>query len=166
MDRVKKDYKDIKIYEPEELSPYTSNKVKFNPLHEFSSGRYYNELHLHNEKLLDTKYTYYKPQGNITEKHFFNEKENCNRNIYWNESNKKAPNIFIFGDSFAMGLLPGVISSFHNTFNIFTYPQNDVSYADAANIKKYEEDIINNKTDILVVTSTGPLRLGYLYTEH
>ena len=163
MDRIKKDFKNVKAYELKDLSTYTSNMTNYNPIQGFFPGKYYNRLRLHDDSILDTQYTYIIPYGNILQRHESNIDKCYNTNFYLNKSNKDAPNIFIFGDSFALNLLPGIVSSFKNTYDIFTYAEGDVSESDSAKIKRFEKTIINNKTDILVVCFVRLIKFRYLY---
>ena len=165
MDKIKKDFKNVKAYELKDLDTYTSNMTNYNPARGFFHGKYYDDLRLHNENILDLQYTYIKPHGDISEIHEQYSEECYNSNIYLNKNNKDAPNIFIFGDSFALSLLPGLISSFKSTYDIFTYSEGNVSEGDSAKIKRFEDKIIENKTDILVLCFVRVIKFRHLYDD-
>lgn len=165
MNSVKKDIKDIKVNQLEDFDTFKSNHVRVCPVYGFFEGRYYNDLNLNDEKVLDTQYTYLVPKNkkNIYESHKSHGQDGYIRNIYKNNNNPNSPNLFMFGDSYSLSLLPSLVSTFHNTKSIFVWGVDDEELKQRFDISRFEKEILDSKTDVLFILFCDIERLKYLY---
>ena len=165
MDEIKKDFPQIHITPQSEYDFEYSNMVKVDPAKGYFTGRTYERALLDDEKILDTKYRYYKYKNadKITMKHTEFKKENYFINKYQNPID--APNLFFYGDSFTQNLLPFLPNSFADTENIFTWVPSEKLSGENLNIKRFEDEILSNGTKVLIICFCDIERLNYLYRE-
>ncbi len=165
MQQVKKDYPDIYINTNKDFDYFYSNKVRVLPDTGLFEGRTYKVMNLHDKKLLDAKYKYYKHKKSDNIKYH---SKNFKGKYYWfldYKNNIKAPKLLLFGDSFTLNLLPSIVYSFSNTKNIYTYVSGENGMKNM-NIKRFENEILNHKTDVLVICLSEIIRIGFLYEEN
>ncbi len=161
MKEVKKDFPNIYINTENDFDYEYSNLVRVLPKNGFFEGRNYEVLKLHDKKVLDAKYKYYKHKDykSLAYKSVFKDKI---FHLHY-QYNQYAPNLVLFGDSFSLNLLPAIVYSFNNTDNIYTYTLEGVSKYDRFNINRFEDEILQNNTNVLVICLSELKRLRYLY---
>ena len=162
---IKKDFKNVKITNLNDFKISKSNLVRVCPVYGYFEGSHYKAMHINDKKILDTQYTYLEPAGKVIEKHQKRYEKSYIKNFYINEDKKSAPNIFLYGDSSSLNLLPSLASSFHKTYSIFTWVNEDSELADNINIKRFENDIIKSEAYILVICFFEIDRFKYLYKD-
>jgi len=161
MKEVKKDFPNIYINTENDFDYEYSNLVRVLPKNGFFEGRNYEVLKLHDKKVLDAKYKYYKHKDykSLAYKSVFKDKI---FHLHY-QYNQYAPNLVLFCDSFSLNLLPAIVYSFNNTDNIYTYTLEGVSKYDRFNINRFEDEILQNNTNVLVICLSELKRLRYLY---
>lgn len=156
MNQIKKDFLNIYINKPSDFEYYYSNKVRVSP-NDFYEGRTYKSMNLNDESILDTSYKYFKHKNtNEISLNTVDCEDGCWERTY--KYNQNYPNVYLYGDSFTLNLLPIIPFSFNKTKNIYI-----PSHQKNSNLKLFEEDIKGMKPDILVLCFQSIERLGFLY---
>lgn len=165
MKQVKKDFPNVHINTKDDFNYTYSKKVRVLPKNGFFNGITYKALKLNDNHILDTKYKYYvhKNSDRIVT-NFQKDDDNIWHHKYFNNIN--APNMMLFGDSFTLNLLPSIVYSFKNTDNIYTYVLGEKTKYDRLNLKRFEKEILENKTDVLIICLSEISRLGFIYREN
>ena len=165
MDKIKDDFKDIKINKEDDFEYYYSNKVRTAEEKGFYNGRNYEILGLDDEKFFNVKYKYFMHldrKDTRQNSEFFGKQNYTVRHFAYD---KGKYNLTLFGDSFGENLWPIIPYSFKNTLRIYTYvPSRDLLERNI-NIKRFEDDILKNNTDVLVLCFSQIDRLMYLYKD-
>ena len=164
MEQVKKDFPNIYINTAEDFDYTYNKKVRVLPSRGFFLGKTYEALKLSNKRILDTEYKYYKHKNEDKVKFSSINKDNIWHHYYKNPIS--APNLVLFGDSFTLNLLPSIVYSFKNTDNIYTYVADETTKYDRLNIKRFEDEILENNADVLVICLSEISRLGFIYREN
>jgi len=165
MKEIKRNFPNVKITNLKDFRTIKLNLVRVCPVYGFFEGNYYKAMHINDKKILDTEYTYFRPAGKVIEEHKTYSGKSYIKNFYINEDNKSAPNIFLYGDSTSLNLLPSFASSFYKTNSIFIWVNEDKELEENINIKQFEDDIIKSGADILVICFLNTTRLRYLYKD-
>lgn len=156
MNQIKKDFPNIYINKPTDFEYFYSNKVRVSP-NDFYEGRTYKVMNLKDKSILDTSYKYFKHKDmDKIQVQTTNCENGCWERVY--KYNKNYPNIYFYGDSFTLNLLQMLPFSFNTTKNIYI-----PSHQKNSNLKFFEDDIVKNKPDILVLCFEQINRIERLY---
>ncbi len=165
MEKVKKDFPDIKIAKENDFHYIYKRKVKVLPHAGFHNGRTYSIMKLQDKSVFDTKYKYF-----ISNDFDYNKRDEISKGKEHYEicvfnNNTDAPNAVLFGDSFTLNLLPIMPASFKNTTNIYSWVPEEKYIHSAFKISRFEEYILKNNPQVLVITLSDINRLNYLFDK-
>ncbi len=152
MKEIVKDFPDLKIEEESKFDNFYTKEVRSEFGRYFFEGRTYHFLNLHNTKVLDKRYKYYKhKKHNLLSTQIINQRNKedyTGKEYYYPPGKYKA--IFM-GDSYIDNLTEFVPYSFKETKRIYTNIPTDMPDEKRLDFKKYENDIKKYKPDILVI---------------
>ena len=165
MEKVKKDFPNIKIAKENDFHYIYKRKVRVLPRAGFHNGRTYSIMKLQEKSVFDTKYKYF-----ISNDFDYNKRDEILKDsdlyeIYIFNNDTDAPNAVLFGDSFTLNLLPILPASFKNTTNIYSWVPEKKDIYSAFKISRFEEYILKNNPQVLVITLSDRHRLNYLFDK-
>ena len=127
---------------------------------------YFFRIILKDKNIFDTKFKYF-----ISDDFDYNKRYEIIKSgkehyrIYIFNNDTDAPNAVLFGDSFTLNLLPIMPASFKNTTNIYSWVSESNDLDSAFKISRFEEYILKNNPQVLVITLSDILRLNYLFDK-
>ena len=163
--QINKDFPIVNIIPKDDFEIIYSNKVRVSPNVGFFNGRTYEVMNLKNKNILDTTYKYlkHKTSYDIEYNHQIFKKDYYHIHTYRNKKN--APDVVLFGDSFSLNLLPSITPTFKTTTNIYTYVSIPEKIKEAFKIERFEDIILKNNPDIIIICVSDIERLQYLFEE-
>ena len=165
MQYIKKDFPSIYVNDESDFSYFYSPKVRVEPERPFHNGFTANVLHLKDEKIFDTEYKYYKNKESENVSLKIDSNYPANYKLKHFKHDVAAPNLTLWGDSMGENLLQSIVYSFKNTERIYTWlPEISLAFKNL-NIERFEKDILNNNTNVLVLCLSSAIRLKFLYKE-
>ena len=160
MQQIKHDFPNIHITKENEYNFIYSKYVRVEPaINKFFIGMTARNSNISDEQILDTQYKYYVHKNSDNIKFSYLKAKDKNEIKYYYESNIKAPKMYMYGDSFDLNLLPIIVNSFSNSQVLY------VSEVRKDILKLYEQDIIDNNTDVLIICVHNIDRLANLYKK-
>ena len=164
MDIVKKDFNDVSVLDLNDFNYFYSNKIKVDRTAGFSNGGLYKATGLNDASFLQEKYKYliHKSYNQLIVNLKVDSKEDYTRGFY--EFNGGKYNVTLFGNSFGENLMSIIPYSFNKTLRLYTGgPEEKLTRN--LNLERFEKQIVDNKTDILIINLSSIQYLKYLYRE-
>lgn len=166
MEEIKKDFHDIKVLKADDFDYFYSNKVRVTQSAGLHTGREYNMLKMNDETFFDTDFKYFEHNNKdkLNVKIFSFDEKNYEVRQY-RFAGKTKYNLTLFGDSFGENMEPIIPYNFKDTLRLYTYVPSPNLNSTNLNIQRFETDILQNKTNIIVIVFSDIDRLMYLYKE-
>lgn len=160
MQQVKHDFQNIHITKENEYNFIYSKQVRVEPaINKFFIGMTARNANIRDEKILDTQYKYYIHKNSDNIKFRYLKAKDKDEIKYFYNNNINAPKMYMYGDSFDLNLLPIVVNSFSDSQVLYT------SQVRKNILRLYEQDIIDNNTNVLIICVFDIDRLANLYQK-